>query len=103
MWKVKYFLLTLTAIIINSYAFSATAQYGTPAAIDFGIPLQGGSATFDMVNAKLIANSLFGMACILGVINVIRAASFHPEKLKKVIINWCVGIIIFSVVINIIG
>jgi hypothetical protein len=102
MWKVKYFLLTIIAIFINSYAFSDTG-YGSPAAVDFGIDLQAGSATFDMVNAKLIANSLFGMACILGVINVIRTSAFHPDKLKKVIINWCVGIIVFAVVINILG
>lgn len=99
---VKYILLTIIGTFINIYTYAAT-KYGDPQPIKFAVPLQAGSETFDMVGAKAIANALFYIAVAIGGINVVRTMVFNPDRSKKVIINWCVGIIVFAVVINIIG
>jgi hypothetical protein len=56
-----------------------------------------------MAGAKTIADALFYIAVAIGGINVVRTMVFHPDRAKKVIINWCVGIMVYAVVINIIG
>ena len=100
--NVKIILFTIIIVFINITAAKA-GIYGQPVAPSFNIPLQAGSATFDMAGAKAIANALFYIALCLGLINIIRTMVFHPEHVKKVIINWCAGIIAFSILINIFG
>jgi hypothetical protein len=102
MRKLKYVFLIVFPFFIHSYTF-ATSSYGSPAPVDFNIDLQAGSATFDMTGAKTIAHALFYIAVAIGGINVVRTMVFSPDRAKKIIINWCVGIIVFAVVINICG
>jgi hypothetical protein len=102
MKKLKVYFLTTIVFFISSYSFS-TNPFGDPLPISFAVPLQAGSATFDMAGAKSIANALFYIAITIGAITIIRTMVFNPDRAKKVIINWCVGIIVFAVVINVFG
>jgi len=77
----------------------------TPVNIAFETSLNLNEITsrFQTPTAMKILHSMFYIALCIGAINVIRVFVFYPDKAKKVVTNYVVGIIVYSVATSFLG
>lgn len=98
-----FFLIITSSFLIYYPVNSQNLVINKPKETIFKNPLQAGPATSEFGSAKRIFSALFYIALCLGVISIVKTMVYSPDKSKKVITNWAVGLVIYSIIYNLMG